>query len=506
MTDRAGGELRSVRLERRLPLARAVVPQNNRAVVGRFERVDRVSGDHGAVASVDVPQVARRLLAARHTRRKGGDRLGRIAAVPTDALFAVQRGEQLLHRRAVRVVEHVERDDVLDLALRALEPQRRAVAGVEADLADATHRCRGQHRIAEHDAKVRRLLRPRRKLVRVAAVRVAHVHRGIGAGLFAADAQKPTRRLSKLVQHKPEGRVARFRRRKREYRRHRVAGARWWCSGATCLLDAVEVVVQHVRREEGAGRELRRCGVGHRSHRACVHSHSFRRPSFFSAARMPRKFHSNSRKALDDEDWDIAAPAKSKGAESGSLLRDDVSSVASSATGSRSVGSRSIRSSTNDCGTTRSSSTPSTGDRTSPTRSKRSSTTRRTTAASSRPSPTSRPRATRTSSSTRRTGTRPSRWTTPTATAEVTAVSRKIVLSPGTFYGGSYARECNFGRSPRVSARRGWGRRAGGKGGERQDVAGWYVSPSSESTCQACLPSGRRRRRPSSAAPPRESR
>ena len=46
---------------------------------------------------------------------------------------------------------------------------------------------------------------------------------------------------------------------------------------------------------------------------------------------MPRKFHSNSRKALDDEDWDIAAPAKSKGAEAGSLLRDDVSSVVSSA-------------------------------------------------------------------------------------------------------------------------------------------------------------------------------
>ena len=48
---------------------------------------------------------------------------------------------------------------------------------------------------------------------------------------------------------------------------------------------------------------------------------------------MPRKLHSNSRKALDDEDWDIAAPAKSKykGAEAGSLLRDDVSSVVSSA-------------------------------------------------------------------------------------------------------------------------------------------------------------------------------
>ena len=52
---------------------------------------------------------------------------------------------------------------------------------------------------------------------------------------------------------------------------------------------------------------------------------------------MPRKFHSNSRHALDDDDWDIAAPAakskatKSKGAESGSLLRDDVSSVVSSA-------------------------------------------------------------------------------------------------------------------------------------------------------------------------------
>ena len=42
---------------------------------------------------------------------------------------------------------------------------------------------------------------------------------------------------------------------------------------------------------------------------------------------MPRKFHSNTRKALDDEDWDIAAPVKSKGAEAGSLLRDDQSSV-----------------------------------------------------------------------------------------------------------------------------------------------------------------------------------
>ena len=216
---------------------------------------------------------------------------------------------------------------------------------------------------------------------------------------------------------------------------------------------------------------------------------------------MPRKLHSNSRKALDDEDWDIAAPAKSKatakskGAEAGSLLRDDQSSVFDCDEEAQLRSTRSFAAEFAEGGQALAIAPPRPGrsdfqqpgeppplprglppphGRDSPARPPR----RDELALALLDGPPGRRRLSR---------------------------SRKII-SPGTFYGGSYARECNFGRSPRVSARRGWGRRAGGKGGERQDVAGWYVSPSSESTCQACLPSGRRRRRPSSAAPPRESR
>ena len=243
---------------------------------------------------------------------------------------------------------------------------------------------------------------------------------------------------------------------------------------------------------------------------------------------MPRKLHSNSRKALDDEDWDIAAPAKSKGAESGSLLRDDQSSVVSSAK------HRVFSSALNEAADklrvapdlALAPSDHGESDRVqatvvqrdyhrcqalaiAPPRSGRSDLQQ---PGEPPPLPRGLPpphgrdppaRPPRRDELALALLDGPPRWRRLSSGG---ANVRKIVLSPGTFYGGSYARECNFGRSPRVSARRGWGRRAGGKGGERQDVAGWYVSPSSESTCQACLPSGRRRRRPSSAAPPRGSR